>query len=95
LERQRRLSTVICFAFLELAGFGRLSYRAGQDIVHTTADLMGLDRAHLDHSIWRYMSGGEASAADLMCRRYSGGPVNGVLRGAAGESEGETGCADC
>ncbi len=48
--------------FLELAGLGKLSYSAGQDVVHKTADLMQLDRAHLDHSIWRYMSGGKASS---------------------------------
>jgi hypothetical protein len=50
--------------FLELAGLGKLSYPVGQDIVHRTADLMQLNRAHLDHSIWRYMSGSKASALD-------------------------------
>jgi len=48
--------------FLELAGLGKLSYPAGQDVVHKTADLMQLDRAHFDHSIWRYMTGGKASS---------------------------------
>jgi endonuclease III len=52
--------------FLELAGLGKLSYPTGQDVVHKTADLMQLDRAHLDHSIWRYMSSGKASAVDGM-----------------------------
>jgi hypothetical protein len=44
--------------FLERAGIGRLNYARGQEVVHRTADLMEVDRAHLDHSIWRYMSGG-------------------------------------
>jgi hypothetical protein len=53
------------FAFLERAGIEvRHNYKRGQEVVHRTADLMGLDRAHLDHSIWRYMSGGKASVAD-------------------------------
>ena len=42
--------------FLELAGIIKLNYNDSQDIVRQTADLMGLDRAHLDHSIWRYMT---------------------------------------
>jgi len=54
------------FGFLELAGLGQVAYWEGQDLVHKTADLMQLDRAHLDHSIWRYMSGGKASAIDGM-----------------------------
>lgn len=43
-------------AFLERAGLGRLSYERGQEVIYRTADLMGLNRAHLDHSIWRYMT---------------------------------------
>jgi len=50
--------------FLELAGLGKLRYPVGQDIVHRTADLMQLNRSHLDHSIWRYLSGSKASAVD-------------------------------
>jgi hypothetical protein len=38
-----------------LGGLGKLSYGRGQEIVHQTADLMGMDRAHMDHSIWRYI----------------------------------------
>jgi hypothetical protein len=41
--------------FLELAGLGKLTDERAQDIIDRTADLMGWDRAHLDHSIWRYM----------------------------------------
>lgn len=43
--------------FLERAGLRKLNYGRVQEIVHETADLMEIDRAHLDHSIWRYMSG--------------------------------------
>jgi hypothetical protein len=57
------------FGFLERAGIGKLNYERSQEIVHRTADLMKLDRALLDHSIWLYMSGGKA--ASLM-----GGPCD-------------------
>jgi hypothetical protein len=61
--------------FLKLAGLGKLNYPAGQDVVHKTADLMQLDRAHLDHSIWRYMSAGKASSVDSMaCPRDTAPP---------------------
>jgi len=66
--------------FLELAGLGKLSYPAGQDVVHRTADLMQLDRAHLDHSIWRYMSGSKVSAIHGM--PVCGQPADSCLRDA-------------
>jgi endonuclease III-like uncharacterized protein len=47
--------------FLERAGLGKLNYERGKEVIHRTADLMGWKRAHLDHSIWRYMSGGKQS----------------------------------
>ena len=43
--------------FLENAGCRNLSYEMAQDLVHRTARLMNINPAHLDHSIWRYMSG--------------------------------------
>jgi hypothetical protein len=46
------------FGFLQEAGLTKSNYPLGQDIVHGAADLLSLDRACLDHSIWRYMSGG-------------------------------------
>ena len=56
------------FRFLERAGLGKLSYQDGQTVLHLTADKMGLKRADLDHSIWRYMSGvGTREAEDLSC----------------------------
>jgi hypothetical protein len=58
-------------AFVEAAGLGKLGYDCCQDLVHRTADLMRLDRAHLDHSIWRYMSGDKTAvsseAATVCC----------------------------
>jgi hypothetical protein len=45
------------FEFLQRAGLGKLNYARGKDAIHRAADLMKLNRAHLDHSIWRYMSG--------------------------------------
>jgi hypothetical protein len=50
--------------FLERAGFGKLNYERARELVHQTADLMGLNRAHLDHSIWRYMSGDKTAVTD-------------------------------
>jgi hypothetical protein len=53
------------FRFLERAGIEVNSdYERGQEIVHQTADLMGVDRAYLDHSIWRYMSGDKTAVRD-------------------------------
>ncbi len=43
--------------FLARAGLDRNpNYERAQELVLQAADLMGLNRAHLDHSIWRYMS---------------------------------------
>lgn len=42
--------------FLEMAGAPGADYNEAQRIVHCAADLMGVDRALLDHSIWTYMS---------------------------------------
>lgn len=47
------------FRFLEGAGLGKLSYERAKEVIHQTADSMGWKRADLDHSIWRYMSGGK------------------------------------
>jgi hypothetical protein len=41
---------------LSLAGVPSLSYEEAREIVCCTADRMGVPRATLDHSIWRYMS---------------------------------------
>jgi hypothetical protein len=49
-------------AFAERAGLGKLNYERGQEVVHLTADLMRVNRAHLDHSIWFYMSRQQGAA---------------------------------
>jgi len=36
-------------------GLGKFTDERAQNIIRGTADLMGWDRAHLDHSTWRYM----------------------------------------
>jgi len=42
--------------FLERAGLGKLNYERAQEIVHQTAEDMGLKRSQLDFGIWRHMS---------------------------------------
>lgn len=42
--------------FLEQAGFGRCGYDGAQSLINDTADILGVDRAHFDHSIWQYMT---------------------------------------
>jgi len=44
------------FAFLALAGIDTVGYEAAQAIINAAADQLGVGRAHLDHSIWQYMS---------------------------------------
>lgn len=43
-------------AFLALAGITAASYQAAQTVVDGAADVLGVDRALFDHSIWQYMS---------------------------------------
>lgn len=52
--------------FIERAGLGRLTYGRAQELVYQTADLMNVNRAHLDHSIWRYMSGDETGLEERL-----------------------------
>ena len=50
------------FNFLELAGIPiNRNYDLAKRIVMETAQILGVDNEHLDHSIWRYMSGGNTS----------------------------------
>lgn len=42
-------------AFLELAGIKTSSYHDAQETINATADLLGIDRACFDHSIWQFM----------------------------------------
>jgi hypothetical protein len=45
--------------FLRLAGIHPKNYYEAKSIVHHTADIKGLDRRVLDHSIWKFMSTGK------------------------------------
>jgi hypothetical protein len=48
--------------FLGLAGLVPCGYLDAQAIINATADILSVDRANFDHSIWQYMSkGGIAS----------------------------------
>jgi hypothetical protein len=42
--------------FLKLAGIEQKSYKKSQRIINETADILSIDRAKFDHSIWQYMS---------------------------------------
>lgn len=42
--------------FLEMAGIQPISYAHAQSIINTTADLLEVERACFDHSIWQFMS---------------------------------------
>ena len=41
---------------LRLAGIVAENYEEARDIVNCAADILEIERAYLDHSIWRYMS---------------------------------------
>ncbi len=43
-------------SFLDFAGLTYNEYSQAQDVINSTADLLSIDRAHFDHSIWQYMS---------------------------------------
>lgn len=43
-------------SFLELAGLAPCSYLDAQSIINATADILRIDRAYFDHSIWQFMS---------------------------------------
>ena len=44
--------------FLGLAGLESDSYSDAQEIINSAADILSIDRAYFDHSIWQYMSNG-------------------------------------
>jgi thermostable 8-oxoguanine DNA glycosylase len=44
------------FGFLKAAGLSAGGYTEAQSIINATADILGVDRAQFDHSIWQYMS---------------------------------------
>ncbi|OPY93419.1 MAG: hypothetical protein A4E73_00134 [Syntrophaceae bacterium PtaU1.Bin231] len=65
--------------FLALAGIAVSRYDEAREIVHCTADMMGISRATLDHSIWKYMSTKKPKAKADACRSF-GGTKMGAIR---------------
>ena len=53
--------------FLELAGLSRCGYADAQAIINATADMLRIDRAYFDHSIWQYMSKRAAASQAAEC----------------------------
>jgi|GEM_PF-1135586 len=62
--------------FLLLAGIQTSSYDEAKEIVHCTADLMGISRSLLDHSIWKYMSSRGRKTRKPGCKASEGGKVS-------------------
>lgn len=44
------------FAILSEAGLPTTNYEQARDIVNVAGDILGIERAYFDHSIWQYMS---------------------------------------
>lgn len=53
--------------FLWLAGLSPCGYSDAQSIINATADMLRVDRAYFDHSIWRYMSRRAAASQSGEC----------------------------
>ncbi len=47
--------------FLGLAGLAPYGYLDAQTIINAAADILSVDRAYFDHSIWQFMSKRAAS----------------------------------
>ncbi|MHB8137987.1 MAG: hypothetical protein ACYDGO_06305 [Smithellaceae bacterium] len=66
--------------FLGLAGIARCSYLDAQAIINATADIFSVDRAHFDHSIWRFMSKRTTSSQTRECYGYGPEPLRSVKK---------------
>jgi thermostable 8-oxoguanine DNA glycosylase len=44
-------------SFLSQAGIGVSNYEEASDVINAAADILGVPRAHFDHSIWHYQAG--------------------------------------
>ena len=53
--------------FLWLAGLSPCGYADAQSIINATADMLRVDRAYFDHSIWQYMSRRAAASQSGEC----------------------------
>ena len=56
--------------FLELAGLTPCGYLDAQAIINATADILSVDRAYFDHSIWQFMSKRAATLQVGVCDDY-------------------------
>lgn len=55
--------------FLELAGLIPCGYSEAQPVINATADILSVDRAYFDHSIWQFMSRRAAQSGVAACDR--------------------------
>ncbi len=53
--------------FLGLAGFAPCGYNEAQAVINTAADILSVDRAYFDHSIWQFMSRRAAQSGVSVC----------------------------
>ena len=60
--------------FLELAGLSPRGYREAQAIINATADILSIDRAYFDHSIWQFMSKRAAASQTAVNRACAKNP---------------------
>ena len=56
--------------FLALAGLAPSGYLDTQSVINATADVLKVDRAYFDHSIWQFMSKGVAASQTGECHGY-------------------------
>lgn len=56
--------------FLGLAGLSPCGYVDAQSVINATADILSVDRAHFDHSIWQFMSKRAAASQTGECHGH-------------------------
>ena len=54
--------------FLRRAGIQVDDYTEAKQIIEATADLLGIHRSFLDHSMWRFMSSGKKNDKQKPCQ---------------------------
>ena len=57
--------------FLALAGLPPCGYREAQALINAAADILSIDRAYFDHSIWRFMSKRQPMSDKVSCSNDS------------------------
>ena len=66
--------------FLGLAGLAPCGYLDAQTIINAAADILEVDRAYFDHSIWQFMSKGVASQPGECHGHVAYPSLQGILR---------------